>query len=108
MKLSAAVHVEEGSNRSLGQQQKPRNPESLNIEDKTGIDCTKEHKKCDHYSERKKVYTKGVFSSENSSASTGKKGVLVYTKKLVFKGKEGKMHIHQRASKVFVGDPFAS
>ena len=52
----------------------------------------------------KKVYTKGVFSSENSSASTGKKG-LVYTKKLVFKGKTRKIHIHQRAFKVVVGGP---
>ena len=55
----------------------------------------------------KKVYTKGVFSSENSSASTGKKKGLVYTKKLVFKGKRRKIHIHQRAFKVVVGDPFA-
>ena len=56
-----------------------------------------------------KKFTPKVFSAlkENSSASTGKKGVLVYTKKLVFKGKEGKMHMQQRTSKVFVGDPFA-
>ena len=32
---------------------------------------------------------------------------LVYTKKLVFDGKRRKIHIHQRAFKVFVGDPFA-
>ena len=31
----------------------------------------------------------------------------MYTKKLVFKGKRRKIHIHQRAFKVFVGDPFA-
>ena len=55
----------------------------------------------------KKVYTKGVFSSENSSASTSKKRGLVYTKKLVFKGERRKIHIHQRAFKVVVGDPFA-
>ena len=40
-------------------------------------------------SEGKNVYTKGVFSSENQSASTGKKQVWCITKKLVFKGKEG-------------------
>ena len=34
-----------------------------------------------------KIYTKGVFSSENSSASTGKKEVWCIPKKLVFKGK---------------------
>ena len=28
------------------------------------------------------------------------------TEKLVFKGKRRKIHIHQRAFKVFVGDPF--
>ena len=39
------------------------------------------------------VCNKNVFSSENSSASTGKKG-LVYTKKLIFKGKRGKIHIY--------------
>ena len=39
------------------------------------------------------VYTKGAFSSENSSALKGaKKKGLVYTKKLVFKGKEGKTY----------------
>ena len=32
---------------------------------------------------------------------------LVYSKKLVFKGKRRKIHIHQRAFKVVVGDPFA-
>ena len=31
----------------------------------------------------------------------------MYTKKLVFKGKRRKINIHQRAFKVFVGDPFA-
>ena len=35
------------------------------------------------------MYTKGVFSSADSSASAGKeKGGLVYTKKLVLKGKK--------------------
>ena len=59
----------------------------------------------------KKVYTEGVFSSENLSAPTGKKQVwcigLVYTKKPVFKGKRRKIHIHQRDFKVFAGDLFA-
>ena len=32
---------------------------------------------------------------------------LVYTKKLVFKGKNERTHIHQRASQVFMGDLFA-
>ena len=64
-------------------------------------------RKLSPYSEGKKVYTKGVFSSENSSASTDNKRGLVYTKNLVFKGKRRKIHIHQRAFKVFVGDPFA-
>ena len=31
----------------------------------------------------------------------------MYTKKLVFKGKKKKIHIHQRTFKVVVGDPFA-
>ena len=31
----------------------------------------------------------------------------MYTEKLVFKGKRRKIHIHQSAFKVFVGDPFA-
>ena len=31
----------------------------------------------------------------------------MYTKELVFKGKRRKIHIHQRAFKVFVRDPFA-
>ena len=55
----------------------------------------------------KKVYTKGVFSSENSSASTSQKRGLACTKKLVFYGKRRKIHIHQRVFKVFVGDPSA-
>ena len=58
-------------------------------------------------SEGKQVYTKGAFSSENSSATTGKKRGLVYTKNLVFKGKRRKIRIHQSAFKVSVGDPFA-
>ena len=31
----------------------------------------------------------------------------MYTKKLVFKGNRRKIHVHQRAFRVFVGDPFA-
>ena len=54
-----------------------------------------------------KEYTPKVFSALKTQAAQQAKRGLVYTEKLVFKGKEGKMHIHQRASKVFVGDPFA-
>ena len=60
--------------------------------------------------EAKNVYTKGVFSTENASASTGRKEVWCIPKSLfslVFKGKRRKIHIHQRAFKVFVGNPFA-
>ena len=56
---------------------------------------------------RKKSIHNGVLSSENSSASSGKKRGLVYTKNACFQGKEGKKHIHQRASQLFVGDLFA-
>ena len=56
-----------------------------------------------------KVYTKGVFSSENSSASTGKNRFGVYTKKLVFKGKrrdrEGKYIYTKEASRCLWGTP---
>ena len=55
----------------------------------------------------KKVYTKGVFSSENSSASTGKREVWCIPKSLFSREKGRKMHIRQSAFKVFVGDPFA-
>ena len=41
---------------------------------------------------------------EKPSASTDQKRGLVYTKSLVFKGKEGENHMHQRAFEVFVGD----
>ena len=40
----------------------------------------------------KKVYTKGVFSSESSSDSTGKNRGLVHTKNLVFKEKKAKTY----------------
>ena len=53
-----------------------------------------------------KVYSKGVLSSEKSSASTGQKRGLLYTKLLVLKGNEGENHIHQRAFHVFAGDLF--
>ena len=56
------------------------------------------------------VYTKGVFRSENSSASTGKKQVWCIPKSLFSREKTGqrrKIHIHQRGFQVFVGDPFA-
>ena len=52
-------------------------------------------------SEGRKVYTKGVFSSENSSASAGKKRFGVYQKARL-QGKKKEIHIHQRAFKVFV------
>ena len=58
-------------------------------------------------SEGKKEHTKGVFSSENSSASTGKKEVWFIPKSLFSREKERKIHIHQRVFTVFVGDPFA-
>ena len=61
-----------------------------------------------HNVRREKKYTpKRVFSSENLSASTGKKQVWCIPKMLVFKGKRRKINIHQRGFKVFVGDPFA-
>ena len=56
----------------------------------------------------KKVYTKGVFSSENSSASTGKKGVLVYTKSLFSREKEGKYIYTKEASRGLWGTPSRS
>ena len=56
---------------------------------------------------REKVYTKSGFSSENSSASTGKKEVWCIPKSLFSREKKGKTHIRQRASQVFVGDLFA-
>ena len=56
----------------------------------------------------KKAYTKGVFSSENASASIGKKKRFGVYHKACFHGKKRRIiHIHQRAFKVFVGDPFA-
>ena len=60
-----------------------------------------------------KKYTPKVFSALKTRVpQQGKKEVLVYTKKLVFEGKEGNyiyiyIYIDQRAFKVFVGDPFA-
>ena len=56
----------------------------------------------------KKVYTKGVFSSENASASTGQKRGLVYTKKLVFKRKEGKYIYTKEPPSCFSGTPSCS
>ena len=58
------------------------------------------------YSVSKKVYTKGVFSVKTQLPQQAKKR-LVYTKQLVFKGKRRKIHVHQGAFKMFVGDPFA-
>ena len=48
-----------------------------------------------------------VFSALKTQVPHQAKRGLVYPKKLVFKGKGRKIHIHQRASKVVVGDPFA-
>ena len=54
-----------------------------------------------------KVYTKVVFSSENSSSSIGQKEVWCIPKSLFSREKRRKIHIHQRGFRVFVGDPFA-
>ena len=57
----------------------------------------------------KEVYTKGVFSSENSSASTGKKEVWCMPKSLFSRGHEG-VYIYIYTPKSLqgvVGDPFA-
>ena len=54
-----------------------------------------------------KKYTPKVFSALKTQVPQQAKKGLVYTKKLVFKGERRKKHIHQRASKVFEGDPFA-
>ena len=58
------------------------------------------------YSEGRK-YTPKVFSALKLKCLNRQKRGLVYTKKLVFKGKRRKIHIHQRVFKVFGGDPFA-
>ena len=58
------------------------------------------------WSEGKK-YAPKVFSALKTQVPRQAKKRLVYTKKLVFKGKRRKIQIHQRAFKVFVGDPFA-
>ena len=55
----------------------------------------------------KKVYTKGVFSSENPSVSTVKKEFWCIPKSLFSREKRRKIHIRQRAFKVFVGTPRA-
>ena len=57
------------------------------------------------HSEGKK-YTPKVFSALKTQVPQHAENSLVYTKKLVFKGKRRKIHIHQRGFKVFVGDPF--
>ena len=54
----------------------------------------------------KKVYTKGVFSSENSSASTGKKEVWCIPKSLFSREKEGNTYTPKSLQGV-CGDPFA-
>ena len=55
------------------------------------------------------VYTKGVSSSETSSASTGKEEVWYIPKSLFSGEKKGKKkkHVHQRAFQACVGDLFA-
>ena len=50
-----------------------------------------------------KKHTPKVFSALKPQVPQQQKRGLV----CVFKGKRRKIHIHQRASKVFVGDPFA-
>ena len=54
-----------------------------------------------------KKYTPKVFSALKTQVPQQAKKGLVYAQKLVFKGKRRKIHIHQRAFKVVVGDPFA-
>ena len=56
---------------------------------------------------REKSVHQSCFQHWNLKCVNRQKRGLVYTKKLVFKGKKRKMHIHQSAFKVFVGDPFA-
>ena len=55
----------------------------------------------------KKVYTKGVYSSENSSESASKKQVWCIPKSLFSRGKDGNYMDTKEASRCFVGDPFA-
>ena len=56
----------------------------------------------------KKVYTKGLFQLWKLKCLNRQKRGLLYTKKLVFKGKNKEnTFLHQRAFKVFLGDPFA-
>ena len=52
-------------------------------------------------------YTPKVFSALKTQVLNRQKRCLVYAQKLVLNGKRGKIHIHQRAFKVFVRDPFA-
>ena len=54
-----------------------------------------------------KKYIPKVFSALKAQVPQQAKRGLVYTKKIVFKGKRRKIRIHQSAFKVFVGDPFA-
>ena len=54
----------------------------------------------------KSIHQRCLQLSKLKSLNTQKRG-LVYTKKLVFKGKRRKIHIHQRAFKVVVRDPVA-
>ena len=104
-----------GGNPNFKGSQRARNPEKFkvanNLESKgTPIEFFKLHALLNYFQlfiGGKKPYTKGVFSFENSSASTGPKRGLVYTKKLFFKAKRRTINIHQSAFKVFVGKPFA-
>ena len=56
----------------------------------------------------KKVYTKGVFSSENSSASTGKKEVWCIPKSLFSREKGGKYIYTKEPSRWLLGSPSRS
>ena len=56
----------------------------------------------------KKVYTKGVFSSENSSATTGKKEVWCIPKTLFSREKEGKYVYTKAPSRCLWGTPSRS
>ena len=59
------------------------------------IDAKRRESQGSEAKNRGEIYTKGVFSSENLSAPTGKKRGLMYTQKFLFKGKEEKKHIHK-------------
>ena len=60
----------------------------------------------DTNSEGKNIHQKVFSALKTQVPQQAKKRFGVY-QKACFKGKRRKIHIQQRASKVFVGDPFA-